>query len=202
MPVATPTHTPLGRGFDTCLCYFHHGNSYWDQGTGDLTCPVGIDLWDGQEGAAHSLWSPVANDNGMKNGSTYEEKLFRDRFMHIVAQHDPAAAPLFLYYAPHLVHDPLMVPQEYLDMMSIAGGGPFDNESDTSSHLAERMTYHAMVKALDDQIGNLTAAVKAKNGMWEQTLLWCECPVVLPRDFFFFRLYSKAKCVGAIVLSL
>jgi hypothetical protein len=30
---------------------------------------------------------------------------------------------------------------------------------------------HAMVKALDDQIGNLTAAIKAKE-MWEDTLLW------------------------------
>ena len=167
----------MGRGFDSVLCYFHHGNEYWTQGTGDLTCPVGIDLWDGQEGAAHSLWTHVANDNGMKNGSTYEEKLFRDRFLHVVAQHDPSAAPLFLYYAPHLVHDPLQVPQEYLDMMSISGGGPFDNVTDTSAKLMERMTYHAMVKALDDQIANLTAAVRGKNDMWENTLLWCELQI-------------------------
>jgi arylsulfatase A-like enzyme len=40
------------------------------------------------------------------------------------------------------------------------------------------MTYHAMVKALDDQVGNLTAAVQAK-GMWGNTLLWSdEVPVV------------------------
>ena len=51
--MATPTHTPAGRGFDTALCYFHHGNSYWVQKTGDMTCPVGVDLWDAHEGAAH-----------------------------------------------------------------------------------------------------------------------------------------------------
>jgi hypothetical protein len=39
----------------------------------------------------------------------YEEVYFRERFLHIVAQHDPSQAPLFLYYAPHLVHDPLEV---------------------------------------------------------------------------------------------
>ena len=91
--------------------------------------------------------------------------------MHVVAQHDPSAAPLFLYYAAHLVHDPLQVPQVYLDMMSKAGGGAFDNATDTSEKSNERMTYHAMAKALDDQVGNLTAAVKAK-GMWANTLLW------------------------------
>ena len=32
----------------------------------------------------------------------------------------------------------LQVPQVYLDMMSKAGGGPFDNETDTSDKLLER----------------------------------------------------------------
>eukprot|EP01045_Picozoa_sp_COSAG04_P027802 COSAG04_NODE_4148_length_2268_cov_2.035912_1_plen_80_part_00 len=31
--MATPTHTPEGRGFQTSLNYFHHGNNYWSQGT-------------------------------------------------------------------------------------------------------------------------------------------------------------------------
>lgn len=69
--------------------------------------------------------------------------------------HDPAD-PLFLYYAPHLVHDPLQAPQVYLDMMSKAGGGPFDNTSQAKTDkLNERMVYHAMVKALDDQVGGV-----------------------------------------------
>ena len=171
--MATPTHTPEGRGFQTSLNYFHHGNNYWSQGTGDKTCPVGIDLWNAPGGgapgrAAHSIWNPNSTQGNIAN---YEETYFRERFLHVVAQHDPSAAPLFLYYAAHLVHDPLQVPQVYLDMMSKAGGGAFDNATDTSEKSNERMTYHAMAKALDDQVGNLTAAVKAK-GMWANTLLW------------------------------
>jgi hypothetical protein len=108
--MATPTHTPSGRGFDTALCYFHHGNSYWVQQTGDMTCPVGVDLWDAQEGAAHSIWNPNGTEmNGDLTHGNYEERYFRDRFLHVIAQHDATAAPLFLYYAAHLVHDPLQV---------------------------------------------------------------------------------------------
>jgi hypothetical protein len=103
--MATPTHTPHGRGFDTALCYFHHGNSYWVQGTGDKTCPVGVDLWDAQvrvffgsflggtsflcsagvldaqEGAAHSIWnsSGCQSKPGLDCDSNYEEVYFRTR---------------------------------------------------------------------------------------------------------------------------
>ena len=55
--------------------------------------------------------------------------------------------------------------------MTKVGGGAFDNETETSPKFVQRWTYHAMVKALDDQIGNLTAAVK-KNQMWESSLVW------------------------------
>jgi hypothetical protein len=27
--MATPDHTPAGRGYDTALSYFHHSNDYW-----------------------------------------------------------------------------------------------------------------------------------------------------------------------------
>lgn len=27
--MATEEHTPIGRGFNTSLCYFHHTNDYW-----------------------------------------------------------------------------------------------------------------------------------------------------------------------------
>ncbi len=29
--MATPTHTPQGRGYDTSLNYFEHKNDYWTQ---------------------------------------------------------------------------------------------------------------------------------------------------------------------------
>jgi hypothetical protein len=57
-----------------------------------------------------------------------------------VAQHDPSQAPLFLYYAPHLVHDPLQVEPIYLERMSTAGGGAFDNATNTNEKFVERWT--------------------------------------------------------------
>ena len=47
--MATPDHTPRGRGYDVALNYFHHANDYWSMQTGN--CPIGedklpvIDLW-------------------------------------------------------------------------------------------------------------------------------------------------------------
>eukprot|EP01043_Picozoa_sp_COSAG02_P038677 COSAG02_NODE_2999_length_7580_cov_2.111482_12_plen_178_part_01 len=122
-------------------------------------------------------------------------------------------APLFLYYAPHLVHDPLQVEPIYLERMTKAGGGAFDNETETNPKFVQRWTCtsrsathaldlrltphritcnadHAMVKALDDQVGNLTAAVKEKQ-MWKDTLLWC----VEILSYFCPRVVSQNGCV-------
>ena len=30
--MATPRHTPLGRGYDSSLGYFHHSNDYYSEG--------------------------------------------------------------------------------------------------------------------------------------------------------------------------
>ena len=32
--MATPEHTPLGRGFESSLCYFHHANDYFTRTEG------------------------------------------------------------------------------------------------------------------------------------------------------------------------
>jgi arylsulfatase I/J len=70
--MATPDHTPRGRGYDTSLLYFHHLNDYWDSKYYDdssseiSTCPGHdgisevrpVDLWQGnttREGPARGL---------------------------------------------------------------------------------------------------------------------------------------------------
>ena len=75
--------------------------------------------------------------------------------MDVVNNHDPST-PLFLYYAPHIAHTPLQVPDSYLNKFS------FINDHD-------RQYYHAMVNYLDDVVGNLTNALK-KRGMWDNLL--------------------------------
>ena len=86
----------------------------------------------------------------------YEEALFAERVLQIVNNHD-TSTPLFLYYAPHLIHDPLQVPDRYLEKFSFIDYKP-------------RQTYAAMVKYLDDIVGNLTAALKQR-GLWDNLLL-------------------------------
>lgn len=162
--MATPTHTPHGRGYDSGLCYFHHANTYWTQGTGDSTCGVNYDLYD-TTGPAIGLISAGHVDH--YNESAYEEAIFHRRMQAEVEAHD-ASKPLFLFYSAHLVHLPLEVPQQYLNAMSKAGGGPVDNVTNQDNM---RMTYAAMVKYLDDAVGKLTDQFKAK-GMWENTLMW------------------------------
>jgi len=155
--MATPTHTPHGRGYDTSLGYFGHGNWAWSQAEWggsqaertQIPVPPGghgiIDFYD-TDHPANTL-----------NGTGHEEDLFRERMTHIISNHDPSE-PLFLTYASKLVHYPLQAPEAYQKKFA------FITDSDN------RRTYHAMVNFLDDQIANITTQFKDK-GMWENTLM-------------------------------
>ena len=142
---ATPDHIPTGRGFESSFGYLGGVNDYYTQIR--LSCnKTGIvDLWDTDK-PAHGV-----------NGTDYEEALFKSHLLQVVNNHDPTASPLFLYYAPHIVHDPLQVPDDYLKQFSFID----DNN---------RQYYHAMVKYLDDVMGELYTALKNKY-MWDNTLL-------------------------------
>lgn len=152
--MATPQHTPKGRGYDTSLTYFGHGNWGWSEvewggsedGNTDIPSEHGgiVDLWD-TDRPAHHL-----------NGTGYEEYIFRERMLEILRAHDKSK-PLFLQYDSKLCHYPIQAPQAYQDRFSFI---EFDN----------RRVYNAMVNFLDDQLGNLTNEMK-QLGMWENTLM-------------------------------
>jgi arylsulfatase B len=156
--MATPHHTPAGRGFQQSLIYFHHCNSYWTSTVGSQTdrhcSPDGamIDLWT-NEGAAPPHPPGV-----------YQERMFVDKAQDIMTTYAAnatarAAGPLFLFYASHTVHTPMEVPQANLDRflgikeLSLTGQG-----------------YAALVSVLDEVVANLTASLKT-TGLWENTLL-------------------------------
>jgi len=88
-----------------------------------------VDLWQtdpaaGFEGPAHGVNSscyggqsaggqPDTCDGGPKGDhwwGGYEDSIFEQGVLNVVAAHD-AATPLFLFWAPHIVHTPLQVPQ-------------------------------------------------------------------------------------------
>ena len=145
---ATPDHIPTGRGFDTSFGYLNGANDYYteisyEKCNGTHT----VDLWDTSQ--------PAIGINGT-GPDHYEEALFEEQLMQIINNYD-TSIPLFLYYPAHLVHAPLQVPKRYLDRYSF-----IDDET--------RRQYHAMVKYLDDVVGNLTTALK-RHHMWDNLLL-------------------------------
>ena len=142
--IATNDHTPEGRGFDSSLIYFSSSNDYYTQQQGDCDGTDIVDLWDSGSPARQL------------NGTGYEESIFRDRVLSIINGHS-TSTPLFLYYAPHIVHTPFQVPDSNLTKFDF-----IDNE--------DRKHYVAMVKYLDDVIGEMVDALKAKS-MWSNTLL-------------------------------
>ena len=144
---ATTDHLPKGRGFDTSLGYFNAANDYFNETTGAQCNKTQIvDLWDTDK--------PASNKNGTGENN-YEESLFKDRLLEIITSHDPSE-PLFLYYAPHIVHMPYQVPEKYLKKFDF-----IDNQL--------RQVYHAMVNYLDDVVGELIETLKTK-GLWDNML--------------------------------
>lgn len=152
--MVTPHHTPQGRGYDSSLNYFGHGNWMWTetewQGSFDHRGALpaqgdpAVDFWDTDRPASHL------------NGTGYEELLFRDRMRSILEQHDKDT-PLFLNYNSKIAHYPLQAPLEYQRRFA---------------HIANdnRRMYHAMVNFLDDQLKNLTGMFK-EMGLWDDTLM-------------------------------
>ena len=145
--MATPDHTPQGRGFDTSLNYFNHANDYYDETAGNCNKTHIVDLWDTDK--------PASSLNGTGPDGNYEEGLFKERILQIINNHDPST-PLFLYYAAHIVHRPYQVPDKYLKKFD------FIDEQ-------YRRVYLAMVNYLDDVVGEIVQALKDK-GLWDNLL--------------------------------
>ena len=164
--MATPKHTPKGRGYDTSLNYFGHGNWMFSEvewggsekhrnefPTDPSIVPKGIvDFWDTDQPAHHL------------NGTGYEEYIFRDRiqlilknYNHTRTNNPSGTGPLFLNYDSKIAHYPLQAPLEYQEKFS------FIQENN-------RKMYHAMIHFLDDQLANITDSFK-EYGLWDNTLM-------------------------------
>lgn len=94
------------------------------------------------------------NDAVVEEG--YDTELFGADAVKQIEGHDPST-PLFLYLAFTAPHTPYQAPQAYIDR--------FPDIADEN-----RRTYAGMISAMDDQIGNVVAALEAK-GIREDTLI-------------------------------
>jgi arylsulfatase A-like enzyme len=94
-----------------------------------------------------------------KNG-TYSPIDLADVASEMVRDHtmQHPGAPLFMYFALASVHSPYEVPDYYRDLFSDSIADP------------DRRTYAGMVAAMDEAVGNVTAAF-IDSGLWEDTLM-------------------------------
>ena len=151
----------------------------------DINCngTIVTDLWhtpapNGAEGPAFGFNStcvahqpagardPANNCDGGPRGDHwfggYEDSLFEQHVIGTIREHDATTGPLYLFWAPHIVHWPGQVPQAYLDKFAFIA--PTDQVG------AKRQTYHSMVRFADDAVANATAELKAKR-MFDDTLI-------------------------------
>lgn len=175
--MATPEHTPWGRGYETWTGYFQHANDYWYKNTPiEATGEIDTCVNKFKDFFTHNAtYRGGVRDEPerctmepRKHEACYEEAMFKERALDIIRNHDASnpEAPMFLFYAFHLLHTPLQVPESYLqridEIVKAGGGQPFDS--------ADRRLLSAMAMYLDEALGEVVDALKAK-GMWDDTLL-------------------------------
>lgn len=86
--------------------------------------------------------------------SNYSTPLYGARAAQVISEHDPSTGPLFLYAAFQAVHAPIEAPDSYVKpYMSLA---------------PERRVFAGMLACLDEAVGTIVAALKAK-GIFENT---------------------------------
>jgi arylsulfatase A-like enzyme len=132
------SYMPTGRGFDTFFGYLGGMEDHFTQELGAMIgCSDVVDLTsDGQ---------PAYGENGTYSGWMYNSKA--------VAVVSHATEPFFLNYWLQNTHAPFEVPPQYSDLYSFPGN--------------ERLeVFNGMVSVVDAAVGNVTAALKARQGTW------------------------------------
>lgn len=178
--MATPEHSPKGRGYETWVGYYQHANEYWKKSTVWVaTGEIDACLNHMADFSMHNeTYSGGVRDKEALSGACekdleadpacYEEHIFKERVIEVIKNHDTSKveSPLFLFYSFHLVHTPLQVPNAWLEKIDYLakknGGGVFSSKN--------RRLYAAMVLYMDYAIGEAVRALKEK-GMYEDTLI-------------------------------
>jgi len=152
--MATPRHTPKGRGYDDFLGYFHHANNYWDYGL-ELPATGEIDVCGNQ---LLDIWTNKGPFE-VREKKVYEEELFELHTIErgILAHDTSSAKPLFLFHSFHLCHTPLQVPDQVLKLFSFI------------EH-SKRRRYAAMAYHMDRTVGRIVDALKSKR-MYDESLI-------------------------------
>ncbi|KAL4220553.1 hypothetical protein ACF0H5_020951 [Mactra antiquata] len=142
----TTDHLPTRRGFDHFFGLLNGHSDYFSYYTGSEYNEGGYDLYEDEEPADVNKYKGI-----------YSTKVFADRAIDIVNSHH-TSQPLFLVVAFTAPHTPFEAPKEYIKPYE----GAYVNTTDK--------TYAGMITCLDEAVGNITQAFKAK-GLWENTVM-------------------------------
>jgi arylsulfatase A-like enzyme len=139
--------TPEARGFDSFDGFLAGGQDHFTQESfGECGC------------AARDVWINGSASAAPGIKGTYNAFRFTQRAEAVIAAHDPAAAPLFLYVALQNTHAPIQADASFAAL--------YPNET-----YATRRDFSGMLSAVDSAVANITAALKAA-GMWDNTVLF------------------------------
>ncbi|XP_025110942.1 arylsulfatase B-like isoform X2 [Pomacea canaliculata] len=134
-------YTPTFRGFDSFYGFYNAREDYYNH-TGSRD--------------AYDFRSNTSVEVAAKGH--YSADLFSAKVVEIIKSHDPSR-PLFIYLPFQSVHDPLQVPEEYVQRYC----SKVVKES--------RRLYCGMVAALDEAVTNVTSTMQ-EAGLWEDTIVF------------------------------
>jgi len=148
----THAHTPVGRGFDTSFSYMLGQQSH-DNRSSQVSHTCGLPVKDLYNSTR------IANEtDGFAFNNVYSAEMYGSVAANIVRDHD-ASFPLFLYMAFLNCHAPNQAPQSYRDRFNdLPEGG-------------SRRCYAGMMAAMDDAVGNITAALQSRPDMYQNSIV-------------------------------
>ena len=153
------TTQPLERGFDSFYGFFSGFTGAFHHTSELSVCGEERDCYyDLRDG-----WEPAGN--ALAGESHYNMYLFEDEVAKIISHHGDSDknTPFFLYYAMSNVHEPIEVPEAYLEREDIKEKlAPILN--------VQRRHFAAMTMIVDDAIQNLTSCLRS-NEIYDETIL-------------------------------
>ena len=161
--------TPWSRGFDTYSAgYLGGAEDYWRHANG-----VKLDFWNN----THPSYSHVCEQKDECPAEKYSAHIFTEKAIQVLQKYSKhksgtgESPPFFLYLPYQSVHAPLEAPQAYIDSFK-----------DTIAN-EKRRIFAGSVKALDEGVGNVTAALETF-GLMEETIVIFSTDNGGPADFF------------------
>jgi arylsulfatase A-like enzyme len=114
--MSRPAQLPVNRGFDSSLGYLSGAEDHFDQ-----TRDGAVDFWrdhgpaHGENGSPNNTKACQASP-GISDTCRFGTYQYAAEAESIIAAHDAASTPLFLYLAFGEVHAPLQAPQKFIDL--------------------------------------------------------------------------------------